>query len=146
MALVAVLRLRSSLPSGEEKVHYLFKCNVSKLYRLLNMREYLKEQGWGQPSVFWTKVIRAFGYSEQSVVGFHKMTETILKSNFGTAWLSDMPPGFYTIICTKLIFSASYVIFFQAISQPSFSLDERQQRVKVLSWYARIYICNRFSF
>lgn len=73
------------------------------------------------------------------------MTETILKSNFGTARLSDTPPGFYAIISTKPIFSASYVIFFQAIFQPSFSLDERQQRVKVLCWYARIYICNRFS-
>lgn len=74
------------------------------------------------------------------------MSETILKSNFGTVWLSDLPPGFYPIISTKPIFSASYVIFFQAISQSSFSLDEMQQRVKFLSWYARIYICNRFSF
>lgn len=31
---------------------------------------------------------------------------------------------------TKPIFSATYVILFQAISHPSFSLDERQQRVK----------------
>lgn len=30
---------------------------------------------------------------------------------------------------TKPIFSATYVILFQAISHPSFSLDERQQRV-----------------
>jgi len=66
-------------------------------------------------------------------MGFHKMTETILKSNFGTAWLNDMPPGFYTIISTKPIFFASYVALFQAISQPSFSPGERQQRVKYSS-------------